>query len=235
MTSNAQDAVLVELRALRKRSEGVTVDALAALAPTTCRLLGNGDAYVAFTRLQHHLLDEAHERSIKAAAASLGFASDQETHLSRLEDAGQALHVDQRHARRLSDAGLAMLANLIVTNWLVETVPELRVTVVRDPDGWMVTLATTCPLAIEMRDPEVVLYVGSESKALPVALQDKAEPERLSRTLSEPLRVGRAEAEISIAVTWKGEVWPKFTCALLGNHDSTVVETLGNRLMVRLA
>ena len=113
--------VLDELKLLRKRSGAVTVDAL-SLAPTVCALLGGGDPLLPYTRLQHHLLDEAHERSIKAAAASLGFSSSDDIHLNRLTDAGEMLAVDQRQARRLSDEGLETLATLIATNWTIETV-----------------------------------------------------------------------------------------------------------------
>lgn len=156
----AAEQVLAELRALRKRSGAVTVDAVAAM-PALTRLLGAGDPALAYTRLQHHLLEEAHERSIQAAAASLGFSSAASTHLGRLEDAGQVLAVDQRHARRLSDDGLQAIAALITSNWLVEAVPSLSLAVIAEPAAVRLLLHAEWPTVVEMQQPHISLYVGA--------------------------------------------------------------------------
>jgi hypothetical protein len=160
--TDARAAVLAELRHLRKRSEGVTVDALAA-TPTITHLLGAGDAQLAFTRLQHHLIDEAHERTIKAAAAALGLSSGSNTVLGRLEDGARDLSVDQRHVRRLSDQGLEALASFITSSWLVEAVPELTLYLVLGRQEVDLAVTTTRPEIIAMRPPaiEVISPAGA--------------------------------------------------------------------------
>ena len=46
------ELVLDELRLLQRQTPGVTIETL-ALAPVICRLLGSGDPYLAYNRLQH--------------------------------------------------------------------------------------------------------------------------------------------------------------------------------------
>lgn len=230
---SARTLVLDELKQLRKRGSAVTVDAM-GLAPTICTLLGAGDPLLAFTRLQHHLLDEAHERSITAAAASLGFLSEGNTHLARLTEAEALLHVNQRQVRRYSDEGLLQLAALITTNWTIEVVPELTVDVIAEPAGVMLALHAHHPSVVAMRDPVVELLSESERVALPIAWSRADAEEQVQLRGSMPVRVAYDAQETSLTVQWRGEVWPKFTVRLHGGASPSTVESLGNRLMLRL-
>lgn len=231
--SSARALVLDELKRLRKRSGAVTVDAL-SLTPTVCALLGGGDPYLAFTRLQQHLLDESHERSVKAAAASLGFFSDADTHLDRLTEAGVMLSVDQRQARRLSDEGLEALATLITTNWTVEAVPELVIDVIAERNGLALALSAHHPATVAMREPAVEFLSAQIRTTLPVAWSVTGNTEQMQLRAGMPVRVTYDAIETSLTVVWRGEVWPKFTVRLHGGASPLSVETLGNRLMMRL-
>ncbi|GAB2513171.1 hypothetical protein [Paramicrobacterium agarici] len=229
----ARTLVLEELKRLRKRSGAVTVDAL-SLAPTIGAVLGGGDPYLAFTRLQQHLLDESHERTIKAAAASLGFSSDADTHLDRLTEAGVMLSVDQRQARRLSDEGLESLATLITTNWTIEAVPELVVDVIAERDGLALALSAHHPATVAMREPTVELLSAQTRTTLPMSWSVTESVEQMQLRAGMPVRVTYDALETSLTVVWRGEVWPKFTVRLHGGASPLSVETLGNRLMMRL-
>lgn len=226
--------VLSELKVLRKNPSGVTVHTIAS-AQIICRLLGSGDPYLAYTRLQHALLDATGERTVRASAASLGFSSDGGTHLDRLEDAGAELGgIDQRQARRLSDQGLEIVAKLIATNWTVEAVPALTAFVSVRSTTFEIMLATNKPSVIEMSEPEIALWVGSGR--MPVVQMwdqvngDEAVKSRLRQSLSIP----RSETETSVVIIWHGELWPKFTVQWLGDVQAVASETLGNKLLLRL-
>lgn len=218
---------------MRKRGGAATVDAM-GLAPTICALLGAGDPLLAFTRLQHHLLDEAHERSITAAAASLGFLSDGGTHLDRLTEAESLLHVNQRQVRRYSDEGLLELAALITTNWTIEAVPEFIADVIEEPTGIALALQADHPAVIEMGEPLVELLSGAERTTLPVTWNRVEDGERVRIRSGMPVRLTYDALETSLTVQWRGEVWPKFTVRLHGGASPNAVESLGNRLMLRL-
>lgn len=232
--TSAQDAVLAELWRLRKRVGAVTVDALASEAPTITRLLGAGDPYLAYTRLQQHLIEEAHDRTIKAAAASLGFSSEHATHLDRLVELAGTVHVGDRQARRLSDEGLQALAILITSNWLVEAIPELTTALLAESDGWQVAVAATWPPSIQMRQPDATLHVGERQHRMDLDLQAAQDGERCRLVPTGMIQIARTDERTSLSVVWRGEVWPKFTCTLAGAHEGIIVEMLGNRLMMRL-
>lgn len=227
-----ENAVLVELRALRRTMAGVTVETLARAA-TICRLLGTGDPFVAYNRLQHFLIDEGSDRTIRAAAASLGFASDGDTHLDRLVDAEADLHLEQRQIRRLSDQGLETIARLISSNWSIESVPDLTVIAVDGASGFELHLSITRPLVVEMRDPVVDILVGEERNAPELDWTRRITGELEHSTLRRPLFVERKGQAISVVIVWRGELWPKFTVAWQGGHYDVVSESLGNKLMLR--
>jgi hypothetical protein len=228
-----EDAVLAELHALRKDSGGVTVSTLAR-ASTICQLLGSGDPAVAYTRLQHALLDATLDRTTRAAAASLGFASTGDTHLDRLVEAGVDLGLDQRHVRRLSDQGLQSLARLIATNWAVESAPELTVIVVASVSAFELHLATTRPLVVEMSDPTVDILSDDDraQTELDWALREGEEHE--GGALRQPIVIERTKSETSVVIVWRGELWPKFTTSWHGPYSNVMMESLGNKLMLRL-
>lgn len=223
-----------ELRALRRSPFGTTVETLTS-ASTICLLLGAGDPYLAYTRLQHALIDATIDRSLRAASASLGFSSGRDTHLGRLDDAGNELGLDQRQVRRLSDQGLATLATLICTNWTVEAVPELTAIVTSSQREYAVVVTTSRPFVVEMSDPEIALLIGRGRQA-PEIEWTKFEQNGAERELTHAeIVVPRATAEMSVAIVWRGELWPKFTVHWRGEVSAVASEGLGNKLMLRLA
>lgn len=213
----------------------MTIDAL-TLAPTICTLLGGGDAALAYARLQQHLIESSHERSIKAVSASLGFSSDGYTHLDRLTDAGEMLSVDQRHARRLSDEGLVMLARLITTNWTIEATPELVVDVIAEHTGVAIMLQGSHPASVTMRVPLATVYLADERTSLPLqwTSAQSEDDDTVQLRLSMPIRLTYDGQETSLTVQWFGEIWPKLSVRLHGGASPDAVETLGNRLLLRL-
>jgi hypothetical protein len=230
---SVEELVLKELRALRKDGAGVRVETLAR-ARTICQLLGAGDPYLAYTRLQHALLDSSLDRTIQAAAASLGFASEGSTHLDRLVDAGGDLHLEQRQVRRLSDQGLDAIARLVATNWAVESVPELTAIVASTPDGFELHLATSQPLVVDMSIPTMEILTGTERLSPTLEWTTRETSEREQSALREPIRVVRTIVETSVVIVWRGEIWPKFTTMWHGTHQDVAAEALGNKLVLRL-
>jgi hypothetical protein len=227
--------VLNDLKMLRKSPNGITVHTLAE-ALTVSRLLGAGDPYVAYTRLQHVLLDATADRTVRAAAASLGFSSDGETHLDRLEDAGAELGgLDQRQARRLSDRGLQVIAKLIATNWTVEAVPALTATVAVTPSGFQIFVATQRPFVVEMSDPEIEVWVGDDRTTVEVDWEHADDGAADNARTQRPFGVPGKSVETSVAIIWRGELWPRFVVRWIGTSDTVTSETLGNKLMLRLA
>jgi len=231
--TTAEQAVVAELRALRRRSEGLTTETIAS-APTLCRLLGNGDPALAYTRFQHYVLDHADDRTVKAAAISLGLLSESEGVLGRLEDGGQELYIDQRQVRRLSDEGLARLAALISSNWLVEASPVLTLIVASAPGGIALAMQARHPAVIEMRVPEITHYRGDVAAELLVEWKNTEVDDAVSYSTPRALTVALDGVATSVAVTWRGEVWPKMEVRLVGQPSVQSVETLGNRAMLRL-
>jgi len=57
--------------------------------------------------------------AVTAAGYSLGYASDYDSHLGRLDDFGRDYTYDQRQARRYSDKGIEQIARHISSecNW----------------------------------------------------------------------------------------------------------------------
>jgi hypothetical protein len=228
-----EDTVLLELQELRRATSGVTVETLARAA-TICRLLGAGDPFVTYNRLQHFLIDAGSDRTIRAAAASFGFTSEGDTHLNRLIGAESDLHVEQRQIRRLSDKGLATIARLIASNWAIESVPDLTAVIVSGASGFEVHLRTNKPLVVEMRDPVVDVLVGEDRSApdLEWVRREKGELEVASSR--RPLFVERTARATSVVIVWRGELWPKFTVSWHGVHNDAASESLGNKLMLRI-
>jgi len=224
----------VELRELRRATTGVTVETLAR-ATTVCRLLGAGDPFVSYNRLQHFLIDAGSDRTVRAAAASLGFAGEGDTHLDRLVDAESDLHLEQRQVRRLSDKGLVAIARLIASNWSIESVPDLTAVVVGGASGFEIHLSATRPLVVEMRDPVVDVLVGEERSVPKLDWVRRIAGELEYGVLRQPLFVERTVQATSVVIVWRGELWPKFTVAWQDVRHDVVSESLGNKLMLRLA
>ena len=228
-----EETVRDELLALRKDSGGVTVDTLAR-AGTLCRLLGAGDPYVAYSRLQHFLLNASSDRTVQAAAASLGFAAEGDTHLDRLVEAGSDLHLEQRQVRRLSDKGLRALARLIVSNWAVESVPELTAIVTETGHTFEIIIVTVRPLVIEMSTPRLEILTGSQRAPSKLEWTRELRDEQEQTALRQPIIIPRTEADTSVVIVWRGELWPKFTTVWRAARGDLASESLGNKLMLRL-
>lgn len=225
--------VHAELLALRKLRGGVTVEALAQ-SEAISQLLGAGDPYLTYTRLQHEVLASNLDIAIQAAAASLGFSSDGQTHLERLDDFASEVGLEQRQARRHSDKGIAALARLISSNWPTETVPQLTITIGYAPDtGWHVHLVTQYLHVVAMSEPEVTVIVGGEhSEAELLWVRGENNTWRYART-DRPLEITDRAEETSVAIVWRGELWPKFNVQWLASSP-VVAETLGNKLLLRV-
>lgn len=226
--------MLVELLALRKQIAGVTVDTIAR-ATVVCDLLGAGDPLVAYTRLGHEILDSELDLPVKAAAASLGFLAEGDTHLKRLDAFGAEIGMEQRQVRRYSDRGIRTLARLIATNWPTETVPRLSVAVVRSDSGWELHLSAVRLLAVEMRVPAVTLLTGGTRHDLTPSWETRDDHARQHAHTSEPLSVVDDGTETSVVIVWRGELWPKHSVTWVGPHVDATSESLGNKLMLRLA
>lgn len=229
-----EERVLAELLHLRKQSTGVTVDALAR-SRLICDLLGAGDPYVAYTRLSHEILDSDLDLPVKAAAASLGLLAEGDTHLKRLDAFGDEVGMDQRQVRRYSDRGIRTLARLIATNWPTETVPRLTAAVVRAEQSWELHLATARLLAVEMRPVTVTLLAGSIRKEIaPKWATWDDDAWQQSHTV-EPMRIADKGKETSVVIVWRGELWPKHAVSWIGEHADATSESLGSKLMLRIA
>lgn len=141
-----EQAVLSELLAVRKTSEGLSPHAMAG-CPTIMALLGDGDPLVAFTRLQDGVLERIELADdvtpIEAAAFSLGLASSGRTHLERLNAFGVERGYEARQARRHSDRGIRQLAALICSNWIVQTTPILSVNLTQQADNSLAVMVYT--------------------------------------------------------------------------------------------
>ncbi|MBN9631195.1 MAG: hypothetical protein J0I18_11360 [Actinobacteria bacterium] len=225
--------VLAELRALRKQAHGVTVEALGR-SSVICDLLGAGDPYVAYTRLCHEILDSELDLPVKAAAASLGLLAEGDTHLKRLDAFGAEIGMDQRQVRRYSDKGIQTLARLVAMHWPTETVPALTALIVRSAKGWDLHLATARLHIVEMRPVAAVLFTGAKHVELNPEWGSQEAGTWVHAQTRRPLSIATSSEEISIAITWAGELWPKFTVRWVGKQQEAGSESLGNKLMLRI-
>lgn len=228
-----EERVLAELVMLRKLTRGATVDSVAR-ADTICQLLGAGDPYIAYTRLTHEVLESDLDVAIQAAAASLGFSSEAESHLQRLDEFGARVHLEQRQVRRYSDTGIRVLARLIATNWPTETVPQLSVTVHCLSSGWELQLIARRLLAVEMKTPVIEVQTGNKRSHPVLRWNDRDTGTWRDTHVNEPVSLTKSLEETSVVVIWRGELWPKFNVAWREAPTSVASESLGNKLMLRL-
>lgn len=234
-TRTSNEIVLDELRALRKRADGASVASIAE-SPAICQLMGDGDPLVAWSRLQHLVMDAEWSRDIETACYSLGFASAATTHLGRLEEFAASFYVDQRQARRYSDRGLMQISRLIVSNWLLHAIPTCDVVM-------MMTSPSTCDVYARFSSPTTVkmnaaLFQTKSDKTEHVLEPDLIVEQNADRDLARfarPVSID-VHGETSITVQWAGEVWPKFSAQLSGSWRDVdpVIECLGSKMMIRL-
>lgn len=236
-----------ELLAARKSSEGLSPNSM-AIHPVMRDLLGDGDPLVAFTRLEHRILETIELgddiTGIQAATYSLGLGSAGKTHLDRLIDYGRDYGYEARQARRHSDRGLRQLARLISSNWIVHTVPTLEIFLVQQSNSsFAVTLRATRQHHIDMRRLELFEVAQSgERRPLNLATtvaheMPNGHVERVCETLTEPfnLKVPESGTPRHLRVEWPGEVWPRFGVSVIGALASGLVvtsQTVGNTVQM---
>lgn len=141
-----------------------------ALYSTMRDLLGDGDPLVAFTRLEHRILETLElgddVTGITAATYSLGLGSAGKTHLDRLNDYGTEYGYEARQARRHSDNGLRRIARLITSNWVVHAGPSLEVFLVQQTSGsFAVTLRATRQHYIDMKGIDLCSVCADGSRS----------------------------------------------------------------------
>jgi len=227
-----EERVRAELVILRKQRHGLTVESLAQ-AQTICALLGSGDPYVAHSRLVHEILESDLDISIQAVAASIGLSSDADSHLKRLDEFGASVHLDQRQVRRHSDRGILTLARLISTNWPTETVPQLTAIVNYSQRAWELTLVRECLWSVRMANPRIEISVGLR-RLTPNVVWHSDSSGLWEREYSETLAVDYQDEELSVAIVWRGELWPKWNIHWDAAGPPAASETVGNKLMLRL-
>lgn len=222
-----------------------------ALYPTMRDILGDGDPLVAFTRLEHRILETLElgddTTGLTAATYSLGLGSAGKTHLDRLSDYGNEYGYEARQARRHSDNGIRRLARLISTNWVVHAVPTLEVFLVQQQSGsFAITLRATRQHFIDMTDMSIET-VASDGVRTPLdrpTTEHRLEGnehavERIVLSLNDPFVLPAPEPGASRAVrlSWPGEVWPRFAVSVVGSLsvDCMVTsQTLGNALQIQV-
>lgn len=230
------ERVRAELLALRKSRSGLTVGALSG-CPTIVGLLGEGDPSVAYNKLKHRVLSADADTALMAAAASLGLASAGQTHLDRLADFGNEHGYEQRQVRRYSDKGIHQLALLIAGSWSPELSPCLEVLCYQTGSDEIAALVNTKrPYFVEMCALQATLYRGSHSpESLTTSMVESEEAMWSICRATQPTTL-RAEMETSVAWTWRGELFPKFSFSWRSELQGFGVtwEALGNRGMLRL-
>lgn len=228
----AEEAILQELRAARKRPGGLSPQAMAQ-CPVLCDLLGNGDPEVALVELTHkvmELIDSGDDvTAVEAASYSLGLCTYADTHLARLEEFGAKHFLDQRQARRYSDRGLLQLARLISTHWTTQTVPEATLIIVGlDESRVGFTVQLRWQRHIHMHPPKLSLWRDGEVQPAPFAVTwtVASEPDALwhEHELAEPAVV-ELEGETTVRLVWRGETWPTFIVVLTGDIHAEMVKS----------
>jgi hypothetical protein len=232
--THTEQLVLDELLRIRKSRGGIAVEAVAQ-SPTICQLLGNGDPYVAYSRLRQRALEADTDLDIQAAIASLGFSTHGTTHLHRLDEFGLEVNLDQRQVRRHSDKGLRVLARAIASNWTVESVPELTALIVEgEPASFELHVATRCPLVTTMSTPRIELVRGKTREIVEAGFVDSEDGLWINGHTIEPVRFASGHDETAVSIVWRGELWPKWNVQVRMLNAAVVgVEAVGNRVTVR--
>lgn len=212
--------------------------------PTMRRLLGDGDALIAFQRLQHRILETLDTgddvRAVEAAAYSLGLGSAGETHLDRLNDFGTDYGLEARQVRRYSDLGIRQLAQLITSNWIVHAVPTLEVFATQQSNGSLaIGLRTTRQDLIDMSPVQSFsVEPDGERTVLDADLSDASPSDRvIVQTLRQPfvLLAPQQGAPRHLRFEWEGEIWPRFVMNVVGPIAPEYVlttQTLGNAMQL---
>jgi hypothetical protein len=234
-SASIEELVLAELLAIRKSSEGVTLEAVTQ-AEVLRQLLGSGDPYLAYSRFRQFALHIDLDVSVQAAVASLGFSTYGTTHLSRLTEFGEEVGLEQRQVRRHSDKGLRVLARLIASNWAIESSPQLTAIVIGGGRFFELHLLLRNLLITAMKRPAIWLAQGASRLEMDTDLVDEEDGLwGVSRT-REPIVVNLSGSETSLEIVWRGELWPLFRVVWRGVEATEVAsETIGNKLMLRLA
>ena len=216
-TTGLYKAVHDELLAMRKHRDGVTVGNLARTT-AILEVLGAGDPRLAYNQLKHVLLSLDQDLAVTAAGYSLGYASDFDSHLGRLDDFGQHHTYDQRQARRYSDKGIEQIARHISSEWVLEASPTLSIEVVRaDHEVLELVMRTQRLAVVEMREPVAEIVLPWVERTIHPAVWHQASSANDQEHTMAHIGVDRErypEGAVSVSVLWLGEVWPKFEIAI---------------------
>jgi hypothetical protein len=204
------NAVHDELLAMRKHRDGVTVGNLARTT-AILEVLGAGDPRLAYNQLKHVLLSLDQDLAVTAAGYSLGYASDYDSHLGRLDDFGRDYTYDQRQARRYSDKGIEQIARHISSEWVLEASPTLSIEVVKANDEVLELVMKTERLAIvEMREPIVELVQPNGAREVyPVGWNEVPSEDGRERTMGHVCIDRDDYSRTAVSILWTGEAWPQ--------------------------
>lgn len=191
-----------ELRLLR-RLPGPLDDAKLVHAPHILKGLGGGDTAIALNRLL--LIRNRHQtdRDVVAALATIGYGADGDTVLDRLSAYGVDRYVDARTVRRWSDAGIAKLAALILTDapWFD---PQIELKLDADEQRVVLAVRFQVPSALGMRLPTLEV----EATAITMALTKVAADDDGTRYTAEPVTVDYHRDRVEAFLRWRGEIVP---------------------------
>ncbi|WOQ17593.1 hypothetical protein [Raineyella sp. W15-4] len=226
------EQVLTELRALRRRADGVTPTGVADCA-VICHILGAGNPDIAYTALRDAILSLDQTTAIRAAAASLGFAASGSTHLDRLTEFGTAEGYDQRQVRRYSDKGLRQIASYLSSQWVLVASPKLTLTLTTpDEDHVWVHVSARRYYFIDMRTPELSLWQEDQRTIQAI---DWRHGQSDAYDTTEGAALLPSTTPFIVSVIWHGELWPLFELDLDAHISRGVLtRSLGSHIQVAL-
>lgn len=144
------ETIAAELRALRKRPGPLSAGKLAR-TPMILKGLGGGDVDEALARLTQMAASPSDVEE-EAAYATIGFMGEGESVIERLDTFAAEHFIDQRTARRWSDAGIEKVAQRILSAspWLE---PRLKIALRVDVNEIAVSLEAYGPREVQMYEP----------------------------------------------------------------------------------
>jgi hypothetical protein len=217
----ATGMLIAELRGLRKYRQALSASSLYR-ARLLVRALGDGDADVALERLISLADEHGEDRDIAAAMVSIGWDSSGANVLERLNEFGSLHDVDQRTARRWSDAGINKLAVLLVgaDPWL-----QPRAVLVLSSAGLVVQLQIELRVPPNMLMGRPVLRIHGRDIAVDLPVVELSSEEQLYRS---PLKDAVAVEDLPVVIDlqWRGEKPATYTAVLEGGEGMRLQATV---------
>ncbi len=235
-----ESAVRAELLAARKNASGLDASFMAGCT-TLCGLLGDGDPVIAQRVLTHHvhglMIEPGSHTALTAVAYSLGLADalalvgNLPTHLERLDAFGTEYGYEARQARRYSDRGIRELAAAIATGPINRARASADIILIQDDRDYCLSLTTRHHWYVNMEPVRLSVGTTPEDKQ---AVELDCQPQRDGHwivTRHEPVVLADLQRTVVVAVTWHGELWPKFVSVIAVDQrsSSVVIEVVGNR------